>query len=169
MTALVPGTFDPLTLGHLDIITRAAALYAEVVVAVLDNPAKAPWFDGAERAAIAVRETAHLANVRVDRFAGLLVQLADTHGARAVVKGLRSGADFEYERAMALMNRELSPQVETVFLVGDARLVHVSSSLVREIAWLGGDLTSAVSPAVAQDMRQRAEQRKAVTYDSPSQ
>lgn len=160
MTALVPGTFDPLTLGHTDIIERAARIFEQVVVAVLVNPAKQPWFSAAERVAMAERELRHLTNVRVDSFGGLLVQLADAHGAQAIVKGLRSGADFEYERAMALMNRQLSARAETVFLVGDARLVHVSSSLVREVAQLGGDLSSALSAAVGAELYQRAAERR---------
>ena len=161
MIALVPGTFDPITLGHVDVVTRAAGLFDEVVLGVLANPGKSPWFSAAERADLAAQALAHLGNVRVDRFDGLLVQLADALGARAVVKGLRSGADFEYERAMALMNRGLSPQLETVFVIGDARLAHVSSSLVREVAWFGGDIDSVVPPLVADALRRRAGERRA--------
>ncbi|MBI5833546.1 MAG: pantetheine-phosphate adenylyltransferase [Armatimonadetes bacterium] len=161
MIALVPGTFDPITLGHVDVVERAAGLFDEVVLAVLANPGKAPWFSAEERTGLAAAALAHLSNVRVDRFDGLLVQLAGTIGARAVVKGLRSGADYEYERAMALMNRELSPLVETVFVVGDARLAHVSSSLVREVAWFGGEIDSVVPPVVAEALCRRVAERRA--------
>jgi pantetheine-phosphate adenylyltransferase len=163
--ALVPGTFDPPTLGHLDVILRAAALFDEVVVAVLDNTAKTPWFSAEEResllrAALDGAAPGGLANVRVDRFTGLLVQFADAVEARVVVKGLRSGADFDYERSMAHMNRELAPRIETVFIPADPRFSHLSSSLVREVALFGGDVARAVPPPVLEPLKERAVEQK---------
>jgi pantetheine-phosphate adenylyltransferase len=160
LTALVPGTFDPITLGHVDLVARAAALFDQVVVAILDNTAKAPWFSAAERESLAGAALAGLGNVRVDSFTGLLVHFADAVGARVVVKGLRCGADFDYERTMALMNRQLAPRLETVFLTGEARYSHLSSSLVREVALFGGDIANCVPPGVIEPLRARAAERK---------
>lgn len=143
-----PGSFDPVTAGHLDVVTRARGLFDEVVVVVLDNPAKAGTFTLAERLEMLEQVTTHLDGVRVEAFpGGLLVDYCRSVGAAAVVKGLRGGTDFAYELPMALMNRHLSG-LETVFLAGSPRFEHVSSSLVKEVAASGGDVSGLVPDAV---------------------
>jgi len=143
-----PGSYDPVTLGHADVIERAAALYDEVVVAVLHNPAKAGLFPPDERRKLLEDAVAHHANVRVEVYTDrLLVDVCREAEAEAVVKGLRGGTDFAYELPMALMNRHLTG-IETVFLPGDPRFEHISSSLIKEVARLGGDISGLVSDAV---------------------
>jgi pantetheine-phosphate adenylyltransferase len=143
-----PGSYDPVTLGHADVIRRAAALYDEVVVAVLHNPAKHGTFSPDERRELILDSCGDLPGVRVELFAGrLLVDVCREVGADAIVKGLRGGTDFAYELPMALMNRHLTG-VETVFLPGDPRFEHISSSLVKEVARYGGDVTGLVSDRV---------------------
>jgi pantetheine-phosphate adenylyltransferase len=146
-----PGSFDPVTAGHLDVITRAAALFDEVVVAVLTNPAKRPAFSVQDRVAMLTEALAGQAGadgVRVQAApGGLLVDFCRSVGATAVVKGVRSATDVEHESPMAQMNRHLSG-LETVLLVADPRWAHVSSSLVKEVARLGGDVTGLVPPGV---------------------
>jgi pantetheine-phosphate adenylyltransferase len=146
--AVCPGSFDPVTNGHVDVIRRAAGLFDEVVVAVLGNPAKRGLFDVPERVELIEASLAGLRGVRVDAVGGgLLVDYCRSIGASAVVKGLRSGTDFAYELPMALMNRHLTG-LETVFLPGDPTLEHVSSSLVKEVAAHGGDVRGLVPDAV---------------------
>lgn len=146
--AVCPGSYDPVTVGHLDVIRRAAALYDEVVVAVLHNPAKQGTFSVEERIGFIEDETGDLDGVRVQAFADrLLVDVCAEVGADVLLKGLRGGTDFAYEMPMALMNRHLTG-VETVFLPGDPRFEHVSSSLVKEVARFGGDVTGLVSDSV---------------------
>lgn len=141
---LCPGSYDPVTNGHLDIIVRAAALYDEVVVGVLHNPAKSGRFPVEQRIEFIRQALPDDLPVRVEAFGGrLLVDIAQDLGATAIVKGLRGGTDFAYELPMALMNRHLTG-VETVFLPGDPALEHVSSSLVTEVATYGGDVTGLV-------------------------
>ncbi len=159
MKAIVPGTFDPLTLGHLEIITRAAALADRIVVAVALSRGKQPWFSAAERCALAAEACAALPQVSVDTFDGLLVQYAVRQGAQVVVKGLRSTADFEFELQMARANRVLSPDLETVFLVAGPEYAYLSSSIVREVAVFGGDLQAMVPPNVIEPLRRRAAER----------
>jgi pantetheine-phosphate adenylyltransferase len=143
-----PGSYDPVTLGHADVIERAAALYDEVVVAVLLNPAKAGTFTPEERQKLLEDTVAHLPNVRVELFSNrLLVDVCHEADAQAIVKGLRGGTDFAYELPMALMNRHLTG-IETVFLPGDPRFEHISSSLIKEVANLGGDISGLVSDRV---------------------
>jgi pantetheine-phosphate adenylyltransferase len=143
-----PGSFDPVTCGHVDVIARAGALFDEVVVAVLGNPAKAGLFTPAERRDLLIDSLRHLDGVRVELVQpGLLVDFCREVGAVAVVKGVRSGADYAYELPMALMNRHLSG-VETIFVPGEPRFEHVSSSLVKEVAGYGGDVTGLVPDAV---------------------
>jgi pantetheine-phosphate adenylyltransferase len=150
-----PGSYDPVTLGHVDVIGRAAALYDEVVVAVLHNPAKEGTFTPAERRALLEDTCAPWPNVAVQLFANtLLVDVCRQVGADAVVKGLRGGTDFAYELPMALMNRHLSG-VETVFLPGDPGFEHISSSLVKEVARLGGDVSGLVSERVRTALHER--------------
>lgn len=150
--AVCPGSYDPVTVGHLDVIRRAAALYDEVVVAVLHNPAKQGTFSVEERIGFIEDETGDLDGVRVQAFADrLLVDVCAEVGADVLLKGLRGGTDFAYEMPMALMNRHLTG-VETVFLPGDPRFEHVSSSLVKEVARFGGDVTGLVSDAVRDEL-----------------
>jgi pantetheine-phosphate adenylyltransferase len=145
-----PGSYDPATLGHVDVICRAAALFDEVVVAVLTNPAKKTMFDLDERLAMLTEAVDGKADGRIRVVGvggGLLVDFCRQVGAVAVVKGLRSGTDFAYELPMALMNRHLTG-LETVFLPGEPRYEHVSSSLIKEVAGYGGDVSGLVPPAV---------------------
>lgn len=156
--AVCPGSYDPVTLGHVDVIARAVALFDEVVAAVVHNPGKAGLFTTDERVDLlrqVLAADARTTSVRVDVVAGgLLVDYCRQVGARAVVKGLRSGTDLAYERPMALMNRHLTG-LETVFLPGEPRFEHVSSSLVKEVARHGGDVTDLVPPAVLGPMTSR--------------
>ena len=143
-----PGSYDPVTKGHVDVITRAVTLYDEVIVAVLHNPAKQGTFGVQERIRLLDAALAGLPNVRIEAFSQrLLVDVCREAGAQAIVKGLRSDTDFAYELPSALMNRHLSG-VETVFLPGDPRFGHISSSLIKEIAALGGDITGLVPEGV---------------------
>ena len=146
--AICPGSYDPVTLGHIDVIERSVALVDEVVVAVLWNPDKTGTFNVDERIAFIEQATAHLEGVRVEAFADrLLVDVARDLGASVIVKGLRGETDYAYEEPMALMNRHLTG-IETVFLPGSPRLSQVSSSLVKQVAALGGDVTGLVPDPV---------------------
>ena len=146
--ALTPGTFDPITYGHLDVITRAAQLMDEIVVAVAASPGKNPLFTLEERADLARIATAHLPNVAVQPFDGLLVDFAREIGAEVIVKGLRAITDFEYEFQMAALNYELSNDLETVFIMSPPQFMYLSSSIVREVSRLDGDVSSFVPPCV---------------------
>ena len=142
--ALTPGTFDPITLGHLDVITRAAQLMDEVIVAVAASDRKRPLFSLEERAALAREATAHLSNVRVETFDELLVDFARKAEAPVVIKGLRAVTDFEYEFQMTALNYQLDRDLETVFIMSPPQYMYLSSSIVREIASMHGDLTDLV-------------------------
>jgi pantetheine-phosphate adenylyltransferase len=148
-TALCPGTFDPVTNGHLDVIERAAGHFGTVVAAVLENPGKDPLFSLDERVAILKEAVSGIDNVEVDSFTGLLVDFARARGASAIVKGLRAVSDFEYELQMAHMNRHLT-RVETFFVVSDPAWSYVSSSLIKDVANHGGDV-SGLLPDFARD------------------
>ncbi|SDS19579.1 Phosphopantetheine adenylyltransferase [Friedmanniella luteola] len=156
--AVCPGSFDPVTRGHLDVIGRAAALVEEVVVAVGANGSKRAWFTAPERVAMLEEACAGWPNVRVALFDGLLVDFCTAEGIGAVVKGLRSAADFAYELPMAQMNAHLSG-VDTVFVAAAPAWSYLSSSLVREVAGLGGDVAEFLTPAVAERVRRRAGER----------
>lgn len=146
--AIYPGSFDPVTCGHLDIISRAAAMFDQLIVLVAVNSAKSPVFDAAERTEILRRTCADFANVEIEKFAdGLLVDYAMSRKATAIVKGLRAVSDFESEFQMALLNRHLQPAVETVFLMTSAEFSYLSSSIIKEIAHLGGDVRGLVPDA----------------------
>ena len=147
--ALTPGTFDPITYGHLDIISRAAQLVDEVVVAVAASPGKQPLFTLEERVALATEATAHLPNVRVEPFDGLLVDFARAQEAEVLVKGLRAITDFEYEFQMAALNYQLSRELETVFIMSPLQYMYLSSSIVRELASLHSSVDQFVPPCVA--------------------
>ena len=153
--ALTPGTFDPITVGHLDVITRASQLVDEVIVAVAESVKKKPLFTLEERVALAEEATRELDNVRVVPFDGLLVDFAHEVGATAVVKGLRAITDFEYEFQMTAMNQRLNSDIETVFLMADPRHQAIASRLVKEIARLDGAIDSFVSPAIAARVRDK--------------
>ena len=153
--ALIPGTFDPVTLGHVDIITRAASIFDKVYVAVLVNPKKSPLFDEQERVELLKRSTAHLDNVEIESFNGLLADFVEMKKSRIIVKGLRAVSDFEYEFQMALANRKLSPNIETVFLTTSADNMFLSSSVVKQIAGFGGDISGFVPPEVCERIYER--------------
>jgi pantetheine-phosphate adenylyltransferase len=142
--AVYPGSFDPLTNGHVDIIERSARLFDRVVVAVLINAAKQPLFSTAERVAMVREVFKDEPSVEVDEFDGLLVDYVDRRAASVIVRGLRAVSDFEYELQMALMNRHLSPTIETIFMMPSERYTYLSSRLVREVAALGGSVTGLV-------------------------
>ena len=147
-----PGTFDPLTLGHLDIIRRGAHLVDRLVIGVTTNPSKSPMFTVAERLAMVERETADIANVSVVEFDSLLMDFATREGASLILRGLRAVADFEYEYQMAGMNQQLNDDIETVFLMADVSLQPIASRLVKEIARYGGAIDKFVPPAIAADV-----------------
>lgn len=153
--ALFPGTFDPPTLGHLDLIARARALFARVTVGVADHPAKQALFSGEERVALLRAVCADLPGVEVVRIDGLVVEACRSLGAQAVLRGLRSGGDFDYEAQMARTNRVLAPEIDTVFLASSSGVAHISSTLVRQIASLGGSCAMLVPDAVAQALAKR--------------
>ena len=148
LKVVYPGTFDPITKGHEDIVRRASSLFSEVVVAVAQNTGKKPFFDLSERVAMAQEVLKDCPNVRVIGFPGLLMQFVQEQGARVVIRGLRAVSDFEYEFQLAGMNRKLFPQVESVFLTPSEQYMFISSSLVREVAMLGGDVSQFVSPHI---------------------
>ena len=148
--AVCPGSFDPITLGHLDIIRRAATLFDQVIVLVVINPAKTPSFTPEERVEMIRKSVEGIPNVEVDLYMGLLVDYVRSKGAAAIVKGLRAMSDFEYEFQMALTNRKLMPQAETVFLTPSSDNMYLSSSMVRQIARFGGDVSSFV-PSIILD------------------
>ncbi|WP_439534514.1 pantetheine-phosphate adenylyltransferase [Polymorphobacter sp.] len=153
-----PGTFDPVTLGHMDIIRRGAKLVDRLVIGVATNPSKSPMFSLAERKAHIGRETADIANVSVVEFDALLMKFAERQGASMIIRGLRAVADFEYEFQMAGMNQQLNNSIETVFLMADVALQPIASRLVKEIALYGGDISKFVSPAVAADVIARVDE-----------
>jgi len=146
--AVYPGTFDPLTRGHEDLVRRAARLFERVIVGVADSRGKRPIFEMAERVEIAREVLADLENVEVQGFSGLLLDFLKAQDARIVVRGLRAVSDFEYEFQMAGMNRRLYPEVETVFLTPGDEFMFLSATMVREIALLGGDVSKFVQPSV---------------------
>lgn len=157
--AIYPGSFDPLTNGHLDIIERSLKLFDEVVVAILRNQSKAPLFTVEERLDVIRRTTGH-DRVRVDTFDGLLVEYAVAQGATAIVRGIRAVSDYEYELQMALMNRRIEPRIETVFLMSAEAYSYVSSRLVKEVAGLGGNVNGLVPPIVEARLAERLALRR---------
>lgn len=154
-TGVYPGTFDPITLGHMDIIARGAKLVDRLIIGVATNPSKSPLFTLEERVAHVQRETAAIANVTVVPFDALLMHFAEQQQATVIIRGLRAVADFEYEFQMAGMNQQLNDDIETVFLMADVALQPIASRLVKEIASYGGKIDAFVSPAVAGDVRAR--------------
>ena len=155
VTAIYPGTFDPLTRGHEDLVRRASGLFEKLVVGVADSKNKRPFFSLDERLTIANEVLGHYPNVEVQSFSGLLKDFVRTHDARVIVRGLRAVSDFEYEFQMAGMNARVNPDVETVFLMASERCQFISSRFVKEIGRLGGDISSFVSPRVKSMLDER--------------
>jgi len=156
--ALYPGTFDPPTNGHVDLITRGSKLFEHLTVAILNNPVKNPLFSVEERVEMLKEVTSTLGNVSVAMFDGLMVDFARRQGASAVLRGIRAISDYEYEFQMALMNRRLAPEIETVFLQPAGRYSFVSSRMVKEVFSFGGDVTGLVPPNVLKRLRSRISQ-----------
>ncbi len=154
-TAVCPGSFDPITIGHLDVISRASKLFEQVIVLISVNAAKNTAFTLEERVALARKATAHLDNVRVESFDGLLVDYLRALGDCAIVKGLRAVSDFEYEFQMALANKKLYDGAETIFLTAGANHMYLSSSLVKQIAHFGGDISGFVPESIHKEIRER--------------
>lgn len=158
--ALYPGTFDPITNGHVDLVKRASCLFHQVIIAIAANKNKRPLFTLEERIQLARKTVASagLSNVKVEGFTNLLVDFARQQGATVILRGLRAISDFEYELQLANMNRRLSPEVETVFLTPSEQFSYVSSSLVKEIAQLGGDVRAFIPPVVANAIQAKLRQ-----------
>jgi pantetheine-phosphate adenylyltransferase len=157
-TGVYPGTFDPITLGHMDIIRRGAKLVDRLVIGVTTNPSKNPMFTLDERMAMVRRETAAIdGDIQVVSFDSLLMDFAEREGANMIVRGLRAVADFEYEYQMAGMNQQLNSRIETVFLMADVSLQPIASRLVKEIAMFGGDIAKFVPPAVRDEVAARVD------------
>ncbi len=155
--AVYPGSFDPITCGHLDIIRRGSVLFDEVIIAVLNNGSKNPLFSAEERVKLIEKSIADLPNCRAVYFDGLLVDFVTKHGAKVVIKGLRAISDFEYEFQMALLNKNLNPDIETLFMVTNSNYSYISSSVVKEIANLGGDFADLVPKEIFNDVKQKIE------------
>lgn len=153
--AIYPGTFDPITLGHEDVVRRAADLFDEVIVAVADSTNKNTLFSLQERVDMAQGVFSRAANIKVMGFSGLLMQFVQDQGAKMVIRGLRAASDFEYEFQLAGMNRKLYPQFETLFLTPSEQFMFISSSLVREVAVLGGDVQAFLSQTVNDAIKQK--------------
>ena len=153
--ALCAGTFDPITMGHLDVIERAARIFPRIVIGVAASPGKNPLFSPEERVGLVKACTAHLPGVEVESFSGLLVEFAEAKDVKVIVRGLRAFSDFEYEFQMALTNRKLKSEIETMFLMPKQDYSYVSSSNVREIAKLGGDIDQFVPPPVRVALKER--------------
>jgi pantetheine-phosphate adenylyltransferase len=156
MKVVYPGTFDPFTRGHEDLVRRAARLFDSVIVAIADSESKRPYFSTADRIAMAREVLRPFRNVEVHGFLSLLMDFVHEQGAQAILRGLRAVSDFEYEFQMAGMNRNLYPDVETLFLTPDEKYMFISATIVREIARFGGDVSKFVHPHVVERLRQRA-------------
>lgn len=154
-TAVYPGSFDPVTMGHLDIVHRTSQIFDKVIIGVLNNRAKSPLFSVEERVNMLKEVTADLPNVEVQSFAGLLIDFVRKNEAQIIVRGLRAITDFEYELQMAQTNRVMAPEVDTLFLTTNLRYSYLSSSIVKEIAAGGGDISAFVHPYVAERMRMK--------------
>ena len=161
ISAVYPGTFDPLTRGHEDLVRRASMLFGSVIVGVADSRAKRPFFTLTERVDIAREVLKDFSNVKVVGFSGLLIKFIHEHNARVIMRGLRAASDFEHEFQLAGMNRNLYPDVETIFLTPSEQHMFISATLVREIATLGGDVSKFVAPTVLRRLEARLKQAEA--------
>ena len=153
--AIVPGSFDPITNGHLDIIKRTSGLFDTVYVSILSNSSKTPLFSIEERINLIKRVTKEIPNVKVECFTGLLVDYAREKDAKFIVKGLRAVSDYEYEVQMSLTNKQLAPEIETFFITTNSKYAYLSSSIVKEITKYGGDITEMVPPEIIQDIKEK--------------
>lgn len=153
--AVVPGSFDPITNGHLDIINRGAAIFGQVNVVVLNNSSKNPLFSVDERIELIKEATSHLSNVKVETFSGLLVDYAESINASAIIRGLRAVSDFEYEMQITSMNRVLNDEIETFFIMTKNQYSFLSSSIVKEVAKYGGNINELVPPQVEAALKQK--------------
>ena len=151
-TVIYPGSFDPITLGHIDIISRASRMFDKVIVAVLKNSTKKPFFSIDERMNLIKESLTDIKNIEIDSFDGLLADYVDKKGATTVVRGLRAMSDFEYEFQMALTNKKLNPELETVFLSAEAENMFLSSSVVKQVCSLGGDVSDFVPKEICEDI-----------------
>ena len=158
--AIYPGSFDPLTNGHVDIIERGSRIFDQIIVAILGNVEKTPLFSESERIAILQHVFQGRANVKVETFSGLLVDYAQLKKASVIVRGLRAVSDFEYEFQMALMNRHLAPGIETVFMMPAEQYTYISSRLIKEVFTLGGEITGLVPPIVEEKLRAKQKAKK---------
>jgi len=158
--AICPGSFDPVTKGHLNIIERAAQRFDKVTVLVMVNPSKTPCFSAEERADFLRRATGHIPNVKVDIYTGLLAEYAHRVGASTIIKGLRAVTDFEFEFQQALTNKKLNPELETMFVITDPEYMYLSSSMVRQVAGFGGDVTDFLPEGICEDIVKKLTQKR---------
>ncbi|MGE5557897.1 MAG: pantetheine-phosphate adenylyltransferase [Bacillota bacterium] len=165
-TAICPGSFDPVTNGHQDIIERAAKIFSKVVVAVLENPSKTPLFSVDERSQMLYTVLRHLPNIQVKHFSGLLVNFAAQNNARIIIKGLRAISDFEIEFQMAMINKYMFPELETMFMMTKNEYSYLSSSLVKELASFGANIKGLVDPHVEERLREKIAKLKAASEAS---
>ena len=154
-TAIYPGSFDPVTLGHYDIIERSSKIFDKLIVGVLNNSAKSPLFSVEERVNMLKDVTSHFPNVEVQSFAGLLIDCVRSNDANVIVRGLRAITDFEYELQLAQMNRVIAPEIDTLFLTTNLKYAYLSSSMAKEVAMYGGDISSFLSPEIAEKVREK--------------
>ena len=154
-TAIYPGSFDPVTLGHYDIIERSSKIVDKLIVGVVNNSAKSPLFSVEERVNMLKDVTSHFPNVEVQSFAGLLIDFVRSNDANVIVRGLRAITDFEYELQLAQMNRVIAPEIDTLFLTTNLKYAYLSSSMAKEVAMYGGDISSFLSPEIAEKVREK--------------
>lgn len=154
-TAIYPGSFDSVTLGHYDIIERSSKIFDKLIVGVLNNSAKSPLFSVEERVNMLKDVTSHFPNVEVQSFAGLLIDFVRSNDANVIVRGLRAITDFEYELQLAQMNRVIAPEIDTLFLTTNLKYAYLSSSMAKEVAMYGGDISSFLSPEIAEKVREK--------------
>ena len=154
-TAIYPGSFDPVTLGHYDIIERSSKIFDKLIVGVLNNSAKSPLFSVEERVNMLKDVTSHFPSVEVQSFAGLLIDFVRSNDANVIVRGLRAITDFDYELQLAQMNRVIAPEIDTLFLTTNLKYAYLSSSMAKEVAMYGGDISSFLSPEIAEKVREK--------------